>query len=372
MDFTIQKDEFIKGLSRVQSIIEKRTTLPILSNVLLETRDNALQVVGTDLEVGIKGRCEASFKKKRLADGSGQKLFEIVREMPDGEIHFKTVEGNYAQITGGHVRFKIAGIAPDDYPILPDYQDESFFPLPVEDLADMLDKVIHAVGSDETRPYLNGVYFHTADAEGKKRLRAVATDGHRLALCDKALPDGSKFAVKPGVILPRKGVLELKKLLDGSADDLEICVSERNAIFRLGTTLVIIRLVDGDYPDYNTVIPKGNEKVITCSRDDLFAALRRVSLLTEDLGRGVRFSLRKKMIEVSCENPNLGEAHEEMAVSYDAEDFDIGFNARYFLDALGVVRDEDVNLSFGDAFSPVLLKTPSDSGFLSVLMPMRL
>ena len=372
MEFAIEREEFIRGLSRVQSIIEKRTTLPILSNVLLETKENGLQIVGTDLEVGIKGLFSAKIKDPGSITVPAKKLFEIIRELPEGEVLFKVVENDWVTINAGQAHFKLMGLVPDDFPILPDYEEETFFKLPTETLANLIEMVGHAIGSDETRPYLNGLFVHTVENGGKNFLRTVATDGHRLALSERELPEGEKIKVQPGVIIPKKGISELKKALDGDGDTILIAFTERNTIIKTGNMLFIIRLIDGDFPDYDSVVPKNNDKILTCSRDELFSALRRVSLLSEELGRGVKFELGKKSLKISCENPNLGEAHEEMAVTFDGDAFDIGFNARYFLDTLSTVKDEDVHLAFCDAFSSVLIKVPSEPGFLSVIMPMRL
>jgi len=372
MEFNIAKAEFIKGLSRIQSIIEKRTTLPILSNVLLETKNGNLQIVATDLDVGLKALYEAKVEDPGSITVAAKKLFEIIRELPEGDVSFKVLKNDWVEIKSSHARFKIMGLATDEYPIIPDYEDEKFSEISSQALGDMIEKVAHAIGSDESRSYLNGVYFETKKMDGKIVFKAVATDGHRLALTEKEITDVSDLKIEKGVIVPKKGVFELKKILEGEDAPVKVCFTERNAIFKKDTCLFIIRLIEGEFPDYSSVIPGGNDQVLTCSRDELFAALRRVSLLSEELGRGVKLSMSKKHIEISCENPNLGEAHEEMSVSYDGKALEIGFNARYFLDALSVVKDEDVNLFFNDASSPVLIKAPSEAGFLSVIMPMRL
>ncbi|MCC6158781.1 MAG: DNA polymerase III subunit beta [Deltaproteobacteria bacterium] len=372
MEFVIAKDEFIHGLSRVQSVIEKRTTLPILANALLETKGDALRITATDLEVGVKGLHEAKVLDAGSITINAKKLFEIVRELPAGEVAVKVAANNSVEITSGRSRFRILGLPDEEYPILPDYENEKFEEIPASAIADMFEMVSHAVGADETRPYLNGVFLETGTLGDKSTLRAVATDGHRLAMCEKELPEGCGLSVKPGVIVPRKAVAELRKLVEGEDGNILIKVSERNVIVRKGAVLYIIRLIEGNFPDFSSVIPKNNQRVVTCARDDLHAALRRVAIMAEELGRGVRFSLAKKLLEVSCDNPNLGEAKEELTVGYDGEEFQIGFNARYFLDALAIIKDEDASLSFSDQHSPVLLRAPSEAGYQEVIMPMRL
>ena len=260
MEFAIEREEFIRGLSRVQSIIEKRTTLPILSNVLLETKENGLQIVGTDLEVGIKGLFTAEIKDPGSITVPAKKLFEIIRELPEGEVLFKVVENDWVTINAGQAHFKLMGLVPDDFPILPDYEEETFFKLPTETLAELIEMVGHAIGSDETRPYLNGLFIHTVENGGKNFLRTVATDGHRLALSERELPEGEKIKVQPGVIIPKKGISELKKALDGDGDNILIAFTERNTIIKTDNTLFIIRLIDGgglSAPDYRIYDTKG-------------------------------------------------------------------------------------------------------------------
>ncbi len=372
MEFRIAKDEFIQGLSRVQSVIEKKTTLPILSNVLLETKTDAIRITGTDLEVGVKGTYPAEIVTEGAITVPAKKLFEIVREMPESELTLKVIENDRVEITSGRADFKIAGISIDDYPILPDYEKEEFFEIPTSFLIEMIEKVSHAVGNDDTRPFINGVFMQTAEVEGNKYFRMVATDGHRLAVSEKPLPEESAVNLDAGAIVPRKGVFELKKSIVDDDEPIQICFTERNVILRKDSLLFIIRLIDGTFPEYNNVIPASNNRILTISRDELYAVIRRVSLLAEESNLGVKFAFAKKVVTISCDNPSLGQAREELAVTYDGEEFDIGFNARYFLDALTVVQDEDVTIAFDVSTAPVLIKAPSDPGFKAVLMPMRL
>ena len=372
MEFRIAKDEFIQGLSRVQSVIEKKTTLPILSNVLLETKTDAIRIVGTDLEVGVKGLYPAEIVTDGAITLPAKKLFEIVREMPESELTLKVIENDRMEITCGQANFKIAGISVDDFPILPDYENEEFAEIPTSYLMDMIEKVSHAVGNDDTRPFINGVFMQTVDVDDKKYFRMVATDGHRLAVAEKPLPKGSKFNLEKGAIVPRKGVFELKKSIEDDDEPIQICFTERNVIIRKASLLFIIRLIDGTFPEYNNVIPSNNNRVITCSRDELYAVIRRVSIMAEETNPGVKFSFSKKIMLISSSNPSLGEGKDSVAVGYDGEEFEIGFNARYFLDSLTVVQDEDAILAFDENEAPVLIKAPSDPGFKAVLMPMRI
>ncbi|MBZ0273035.1 DNA polymerase III subunit beta [bacterium] len=372
MEISIEREEFFRGLSRVQSIIERRTSLPILSNVHLEADAEGLVVTATDLEVGLKARYDAEVKTRGAITVAAKKLFEIVKELPDGRMRFSLVENDRIEIVAGQAQFHIAAIPADEYPDVPGLADKDLFELPAATLGDMFGKVTHAIGSDDARPYLNGVFLQTANTEGGRVLRAVATDGHRLALSETELETDAKLSLDRGVILPRKGVSELKKAIEWDDEPLRVRFDDRSATFRKGSAMFLVRLIEGEFPDYDAVVPKNNDRIVTFGRDDFAAALRRMAVMSEELGRGVRVHLEKRVLTVSCVNPTLGDAREEMPVGYDGETLEVGFNARYMLDALDVVPDEDVSLAFGDAFSPMLVRAPSSSGFSAVIMPMRL
>ena len=372
MEFTIAKDVLIKGLAKTQAIIEKKATLPILSNVLIEASENTIEIVATDLEVGIKGRYDGTVKKTGSITIGAKKVFEIVREMPDDTVKFKTTENNWVNITSGSANFKIVGLPADDFPILPGFEKEQFYPFPSAVLAEMIEKVQHAISLDETRYYLNGVYFEKTEKEGVESVKMVATDGHRLAMIERELPEGSELHMEKGLIVPRKGINELRKALAEVQGDAKLCFKDRNLIVDCNNLLFIIRLIDEDFPEYSQVIPEGNTKAMTCSRDQLLGSLRRVSLLSMEMGRGVKFSCKTNSLLLSCSNPDLGEAKEEIVVGYEDDEMEIGFNARYFLEMLSVIKEEEVTLLLADALAPGLIKVPSDPGFTAVIMPMRL
>ena len=372
MQFTIAKDEFLRGLSRIQSVIEKKTTLPILSNVLIEASGASVTLVATDLEVGIRGMCEAEVEAEGTITVQAKKLFELCRELDSDTISLRVLGNDWVEIGGGAFSSKLVGLAADDYPVLPSTESATEFTINGALLAEMIDKTQFAISTNETRYYLNGVFLVTAGKAKERLLRMVATDGHRLSLCDKPLPEGMNVKIEPGIIIPRKGVTEMRRLLDEGEGDVVIGVKERNVVVRRSGVELIIRLVDGDYPDYDQVVPKNNDRVATCQREKVLHALRRVSIMATELNKGVKLSLKRKGMEISSKNPNLGEAKENLAASYDGADLEIGFNARYILDVLGVLGDEDVVIQFADPLSPCIIKSPSDQGYLAVVMPMRL
>lgn len=372
MEFSVSKDVLLKGLSKTQSIIEKKTTLPILSNVLMEAKGNNLDILATDLEVSIKSLYEADVKKDGSITVGAKKFFEIVRELPEETIKIKSTSNNWLEIKCGNAQFKIVGLSADDFPTFAKLDDAEFTPLPAQLLEEMIDKVKHAISLDETRYYLNGVFFQTVEKDDKKHLRMVATDGHRLAMSDRELPSDSTFDFPQGCIIPRKGINELQKALSEFDGDANVCFKDKNLVVKGETTLFVIRLIDDEFPEYSQVIPANNDRTLSCSRDQLHGSLRRVSLLSTDIAKGVKFSLVNKKLELSVSNQDIGEAKEEMVVGYDDEDMSIGFNARYFLDILNVVKDEDVVVKLADELSPGLITVPSDPGFTAVIMPMRL
>ena len=372
MKFSISKDVLLKGLGKTQSVIEKKATLPILSNVLIEAKGDAIEIVATDLEVGIKGRYDADVKKEGSITVGAKKLFEIVRELPEDTVKINTTDNNWVHIKCGSANFKIVGLAADDFPILPLFDSKDFQLFPADVLAEMIEKVQHAISLDETRYYLNGLYLTTDEVDGKKLVRMVATDGHRLALMDREMPEKSTLDISSGYIIPRKGINELRKALAETEGDASICFKDRNLIVSCRNLLFIIRLIDEDFPEYNQVIPEGNDRSLVCSSAQLLGTIRRVSILSTEMGKGIKFACKKDSLTISCSNPDLGEAKEEIPVEYGGEEMEIGFNARYFLEVLNIIKEEDVQILLADALSPGLIKVPSDPGFLAVIMPMRI
>jgi DNA polymerase III subunit beta len=371
MQFSIAREELLRGLSRAQSVIEKKSTLPILSNVMIEAAGETVTLVATDLEVGVRSLCEADVKKEGSITVSAKKLFEICKELETDEIGFKVLSNDWVEISSGAFSSKLVGLAADDFPVLPSTDTEVKFNINGDVLAEMIDKTQFAISTNETRYYLNGVYLMTEDGDEGKILRFVATDGHRLSMCEKTLPEGADINVE-GIIVPKKGIGELRKLVAEADGDVTIGIKDRTLIARRSDVELIIRLIDGEYPDYQQVVPKNNDKVATCAQEHLTRAMRRVAIMATELNKGVKVGLERGSLDISCNNPNLGTAQEKVEATYDGPNLEIGFNARYVLDVLGVTNSEDIVLEFSDSLSPCVLKTPADPGFLAVVMPMRL
>ncbi len=374
MKLSITKSELVRALSRVQSIVEKRNSMPILSSALLEaTRDGAggvLRISATDLEVGISATHPVEVTTAGSVTVGARKFHEIVRELAEEPIALETTANSYLEIRCGRSRFVLAGAAGEEYPTLPAAAPERSVRVQAAVLSSMIDRTIYAASSDETRYNLNGVYLEVLEQEQK--LRMVATDGHRLAYADRSIgEDVSSMA--SGVIIPRKGMGELKRLVDeDDADEIEIGFAGNSAVVKTAAVKLVMRLIEGEFPNYRQVLPRASKHRITVPSDALAQVLRRVSLLAAEGGRGVRLQVAPGKLSVMAKNPDLGEAQEELDLDYAGEPVSIGFNARYLLDCLAVFRSKEVEIGLVDELSPVQIRPTDDSDALAVVMPMRL
>lgn len=373
MEFKIKRNEFLNALSWTQSVVEKKTTMPILSNALLEVENDKLRILATDLEVGVITHVAAQVQSEGKICVSAKNLHDIVRELPADEIHLKKKDQNRIEVKAGKSVFKIVGLPAEDFPNLPSVDGKNSYPLESNGLKGMLDKTIFAISNDESRYNLHGVYL---EQTGEKTLRMVATDGHRLSYVDREVSQSVKLP--KGVIIPKKAVYELKRLVgdteSANSEDQSIRfnIDGRNCIAQRGNVTLVARLIDGEFPDYKPVIPKGPSKIMVVDREALMGALKRVSLLVNDRSRGVRFLVNTGVLELSTSNPDLGEAKEELGVDYTGEKISVGFNARYFLDVLNVVEDEKVVIELNGEVGPCVIRSEYDRGFLTVIMPMRI
>ncbi len=370
MEIKIQKPEFLKALSWTQSIVERRSTMPILANALIDAKAKTLRVTATDLEVGVTAEYPAEVIKPGRIAVQAKGLFDIVKELPQELVHIKIVSNNWVEITCGKTKFKIAGTAADEFPELPRLESAASYSMEIDAVVDMVNKTSFAISTDETRYNLNGVFLQASAKDGKNNLRMVATDGHRLSYEEKAVK--GKWKIGDGVIIPRKGISEIKKLLEGNEGEFTLEVDQKNVRITKDNVTLVVRLVDGQFPPYEQVIPKDNTRVLSINKDILIKALRRVSLLSSERSKGVKFQISPGNLVISSSNPDFGEAREELTVVYKGETFDVGFNARYFLDVLNVIEDEQVVLELKNDVNPCVIRSEFDKGLLSVIMPMRL
>ncbi|GIW42316.1 MAG: DNA polymerase III subunit beta [Candidatus Binatia bacterium] len=371
MEFTVERENLLGALYLAQGVVERRTPIPVLSHVMLIADGQSVTIAATDQQVGIRRRIEAGVRKKGRATGNGRMLYEIVRELPEGEVTVKATENRWLEIVGGKARFKVVGVDPEEFPAMPEMprSKKGVERLGAEVLREMIVRTQFAVASDETRINLAGIYVEKL---GEASLRMVATDGHRLAMVTREV---GSCAGPWGVILPRKGVGELRRLLEAGPEGLEVSLVHDGGLVHVGAGDVELsmRLVEGEFPDYKQVLPKKLPRRVVVSARDLAGALRRVSLVSSDVSHGVRLSFADSTLKVSSMNPERGEAEEEVEVSLEGEPVSVGFNARYLLDVLGVVApDASITLWLGDELSPAKLEADDDPDFAYVVMPMRL
>jgi DNA polymerase-3 subunit beta len=378
MGLSIERASLLNGLGLVQGIVERRTTVPILGHVLIEPNDGRLSLSATDLEVGIKTEVACSGKEKSLTLNA-RKLFEIVREAEGDEVALTTLDGDWVELKCGRAKFKMMGLDPRSFPAMPSQsagkestpakkQLKAELVIPGAVLASMIDKTIFAVSPDEARYNLSGVYV---ESNAPDCARMVATDGHRLAMIEREV---AGFKMEGGTIIPRKGLSELRKILDQGGDaEVRLTLEGQLAYLKRGTTEVSMRLVEGEFPDYRGVIPKQSKYKIGVARDALLAAIKRAAIFSSERYHGVKFALAAGELTVSSTSPETGEASESLDVDFKGEDFAIGFNASYVQQVLGVIpAGSDVELGLSDDVSPGVIRTPADEKYTYVVMPMRL
>ena len=370
MEIKIARSEMQKGLGLVQGIVERKTTMPILANVLIEANAKSLSITATDLEVGMNCILQGEVIEKGKVTVHARSIYNIVKELPEETVHMTVKEGSWIEIKCGKSRYKIVGLSSDEFPALPTKGEGDLWKVEGGILSQMMEKTSFAMSTDETRFNLNGVYLDPVKGKDGISLRMVATDGHRLSIVEREV--GKKCGIQKGVIVPRKGVSELKKLVESGESPLDVWTDAKHIIAYRDNITLVVRLIDGQFPPYEQVIPKSSKRVVSIGRETLRHALKRVSVLSTDRARGVKFSVSPKNLEIFASNPDLGEAREELDVDYKGESFEVGFNARYFLDAIDAIEDEQAVLQMGDETSPCVVRSEKDRGFTHVIMPMRL
>lgn len=371
MRLVIERGGLLTALGRVTSVVERRTTIPILSNVLLKASGKTLEFKATDLEREVIEEATAEVSQPGAVTVPAHMLHDIVRKLPEGsQVELKRdADKERLTLTSGQARFALQTISPEDFPDLNAGDLGHSFEVPAADLRRLLDKTRFAISTEETRYYLNGIYLHTAESGKKSMLRAVATDGHRLAQAEFARPRGADGM--PGVIIPRKTVHELHRLLEGNTDSVKVSVSPAKVRFEVGSVTLTSKLIDGTFPDYGRVIPQANDKEMTVANSQFMSAVDRVSTIASERGRAVKLNIGKNKLTLSVNNPEGGSATEELDVGYGSSPLEIGFNARYLLDITGQLEGEEAKFLLADAGSPTMIRDVSDEGVLYVLMPMR-
>ncbi len=370
MKLTIERAALLKSLGHVQSVVERRNTIPILSNIKLEATDDRLGLNATDMDLDIVESVAAEITSPGATTAPAHTLYDIVRKLPEGsQVAFESDDDGQLHLSSGRSRFTLACLPTDDFPVLSEGDLDHEFSLPAAEIRALIDKTRFAISTEETRYYLNGIYLHAAERDGAVMLRAVATDGHRLASAEVPLPDGAKEM--PGVIVPRKTVGELHKLVDEMTDDVAVGLSETKIRFTIDDTILTSKLIDGTFPDYNRVIPEGNDKTMEVDTKLFADAVDRVSAISSEKSRAVKLKIIGDSLTLSSSSPDSSSATEELEVSYKGEDLEIGFNAGYLLDITRQIEGPGTRLLLADAASPTILSEVDDTGALYVLMPMR-
>ena len=367
MEFKIRKEEFLRGLYLAHGIADRKSTLPILANVLIRTEGKDKLLCGaTDLNVTTLVTLGARVEKEGGLTVAARQLYEIVKGLPDDEVKVRRTEQNWAEIRAGKVEFKVVGISDRDFPKLPAIQEAEVSKVDSAVLREMIAKTIFSVSLDETRQHLAGVLFECDGATA----RMVSTDGHRLSKVSRPLPGGPKLAA--GVLIPRKGVIELRRAIETREAPSAIGIHDGNFVLKADDVGISVKLIDGQFPPYDQVIPKDNERAFTVSRLGFLDALRRVALMSSDKTFGVRLGLEKGKLRVESDNPDLGAAREEIDVAFKGTAVQIGFNARYFMDLLAEIETPEVRVELAGELDPAVVRPADGSDYVCVVMPMRL
>lgn len=379
MELVISKRNFLRGLARTHGVADRKSSMPILSNILLTTDSTtSLRFAATDLYLGVAATAPAEVKKGGSIAVSARTLFEIVKNLPEGDVHWTVGPNHAAEIRAGKVRFRIPGMPGDDFPALPSSGSADFFSLDAEVLGDLITKTQYSMSTDDTRPHLAGALF---EGEGKV-VRMVTTDGHRLSKIDHRLDDGSPM-LSFSMLVPNKGIAELKRLIEDAKADakstkeegrpqISVATAGGSAFFKREGIVLSVKLADEQFPPYARVIPQQQEKRVVVSRIGLVEALKRMSLVSSDTSGGVRFMVSAGSLRIVSENPDVGEGSEELDVDYAGEAITIGFNAKYILEVLGSLTDDEVALELAGELDPGVIKPASDTMFVGVVMPMRI
>ncbi len=366
MKLSIERNALMKALGHVQNVVERRNTIPILSNVLLSGDEAGLTMVATDLDIEVSESAEADITAPGQVTAPAHTLYDIARKLPDGaQVVLQINADDRLDVDAGRSHFTLPLLPAGDFPIMTADDFSHNFDLSTEELRRLIDKTRFAISTEETRYYLNGIYMH----DNAGALRCVATDGHRLAMAEQDLPNGAKGL--PGIIIPRKTVAEIRRLIDGSDGSVNISVSEAKIRFSVGSAVLTSKLIDGTFPDYERVIPKSNQKEMTIDNKIFASAVDRVATISAEKSRSIKLTLSQDNLALVVNNPESGQANEDLPVDYSSDPLEIGFNAKYLLDVTGQIEGRDATFFLDSPASPALVKDSEDDKALFVLMPLR-
>lgn len=369
MKITMRTAELSRALYRAQGVADKKSTMPILAHVLLNATAEGVEVSATDLDVGLSAKYPADVHEAGAVAIHARQLYEVVKSLPSEQVEFRREENHWVELKSGNGRFRLVGMAADEFPALPKYNETSAFSIPAKILNEMIDRTIFCVSTDDNRHNLSGIY---CECPSENTLRLVATDGHRLALAEHVFE--SAIPIESGVIVPRKGFQELKRVLsDGEEVEVaQLGFAGNSGFLKAGNVELSTRLLEGQFPDYSQVIPEKATKRARIHRKPFSEALKRVSLLSQSRSHGVKMTFSAGNLSLLAEDPEFGEAHEDLPIELEGDDLTIGFNARYLLDVFSHMNDADVFFDLSDELSPGVIRTTEGNAFLAVVMPMRI
>lgn len=371
MRVTLEQSNLMKSLGHVHRVVERRNTIPILSNVLLRADGNALHLKATDLDLEVFEKTPAVVEQAGATTVPAYMLYEIVRKLPGGSEVMLSVDSETStlKITSGRSNFSLQMLPVEDFPDISAGEFSHSFSMATGEIRKLIEHTQFAISTEETRYYLNGIFLHTVEEDGQTLLRAVATDGHRLARSQTSSPDGA--AGMPGIIIPRKAVGEILRLVEDPDAAVMVELSDSKIRLSVGETVLTSKLIDGTFPDYNRVIPSGNDKELILDRETFAKAVDRVSTISSERGRAVKLQLSEGQMVLSVNNPDSGSAEEEIAVGYSSDALDVGFNSKYLLDITNQLNGDEAKFMLSDPGSPTLIHDSNESGAIYVLMPMR-
>jgi len=372
MNIKVAKNDIAEVLSKVQGLTGRRSSLAITENVLIRTTGEGVALIATDLETGFEGSYPATVKKEGVIAITARKFFEIVREFPSAEIQITEVENRWIEIGNKSVQYHIVGMNPEDYPDSPQLEDVSFFEIDSAAFKKMIEKTVMVGGTiDDKRAHINGVFFELLATEDRKALRMVSTDGSRLATVDYDLPEDMDVALKDGMIIPKKGLHEVSKFLEAEGT-VQIGFKDNHFVVKKDSETIIIRLLEGEFPQYKEIITKSEGHSIIIDKDKFTKMLKRMSILTSENYKGAIFAFGENNLVITATNPDIGESKEEMAIEYNGNLIEVAFNPKYFIEILNVIDSANVVLFMASDEKPCFIEGENESNFLSVIMPMRI
>jgi len=372
MKFTVQRNTFLEGIQKTLSIVEKKTTMPILNNILLRTGNNKITIVATDREIGLVADYGAEILEEGQVTVSARKLYEMIREIQGDSVQFEANESHRVTVMCQKIIYKIPGLSADDFPsVIDDRTDVNFSSMQGKFIEGLIRKTSFAMSGDEMRKNLNGVLVETLDDDGKNTLRMIATDGHRLAIASADIGEASLFKLEKGIIIPRKGLNEIKRLIEDASEEIFVGIRQGMCIVKTDSTMLRVSLVDAEYPDYRRVMPAEKGIVVQFEKDAILHALRRMSVISSERYSGVIIALSEGKMVLESTNPDVGEAKEEIEIAYHEKDISIGYNVKYLIDAMEVIDDETVVFEMGAGMKPGVIKPAHNDEYVCIIMPLK-